>query len=106
REGSANRLYYAAFHAVRATLTIEGRYSKTHTGQITLFEQTFGSAPLLRKLLELRAEADYSFGEFVEPLDKLHRAAEEVRQLIERCAGIVSAALTRGPDQPDPSPDY
>ncbi len=106
REGSANRLYYAAFHAARAALIITGRYSKTHSGQILLFERAFGPAPLLQKLFELRGKADYSMQAFTEPLEDLQAASTEVREFIERCRGIVGESLARGPDEPDPPPDY
>ncbi len=37
RAGAASRMYYAVFHAARAALILQGRYAKTHSGQITLF---------------------------------------------------------------------
>jgi uncharacterized protein (UPF0332 family) len=105
REGSANRLHYAVFHAARAALTVKGLYSKTHSGQIFLFERTFGPAPLLEKLFELRGRADYSMEEFTEPLEDLKAISTDAGDFIERCRRIVGESLARGPDEPDPPPD-
>lgn len=105
-DSAANRLYYAAFHAVRAALTVTGRHSRTHSGQITLFEEVFGRAPILHRLLDLRSRADYAMEEFSEPLEKLQAEAAAARELIERCAAIVAEARADGPDEPDPPPDH
>jgi uncharacterized protein (UPF0332 family) len=106
RESAASRLYYAAFHAARATLTVRGKYAKTHSGQITLFQATFGPAPLLSHLLELRASADYGKEPFTTPTETIARALDETSTFVARCRLIVDGAQATGADEPDPPPDH
>lgn len=105
-EDATSRLYYAAFHAARAALTILGEHARTHRGQIDLFQQHFGASPLLERLRKLRAYADYSTEGLRTPLDDLRSIADEVDGFVARCREIVEEALERGPDEPDPPPDY
>lgn len=83
--GAASRLYYAVFHAARAALTVKGASSRTHVGQITLFESTFGAAPILGKLLQLRIAADYGRVRFETPLEDLRVTS----QIWESLAGAI-----------------
>lgn len=65
--GAANRLYYAAFHAVSALAMTKGMTARTHRGVIGFFHSQcietgllkpqFGYA--LQKAFEERSEADY-----------------------------------------------
>lgn len=105
REGVANRVYYAAFHAARAALTVRGLHAKTHSGQISLFEQTFGPAPTLSRLLDLRARADYALEDFAEPVERLEATLAEAQAFLTHCRRIVSEATARDADEPDPPPD-
>lgn len=105
-EDAASRLYYAVFHAARAALTVRGLYSRTHTGQIRLFTETFGPAPVLGRLFDRRAEADYSMEPFTPTSADLQGDAEDAAQFVERCREIVEQAMAAGPDEPDPDPDY
>jgi uncharacterized protein (UPF0332 family) len=106
REDAASRLYYAVFHAARAALTVRGRYAKTHSGQITAFETTFGREPLLRRLFELRGKADYGRDPFTPSIPELEGVAQEAAGVIERCRRLVAEAVAAGPDEPDPAADY
>lgn len=102
---AASRLYYPAFHAARAALTVRGKHAKTHTGQIALFGQMFGDAADFHRWFEVRLAADYSFAPATMGLDRLANEIASVREFIDRCRGIVAAASANGPDEPDPLPD-
>lgn len=102
---ATSRLYYAAFHAARAALTVKGIHAKTHSGLTSLFAETYGAAPILSTLLERRGEADYSFQEFSWSSEQVERAATDAEAFLERCRRIVDEALEAGPDEPDPPPD-
>lgn len=102
---ATSRLYYAAFHAARATLTIADLHSRTHSGLINLFRRTYGEADLLDTLLDKRARADYSIAEFDSSREDVDEWARDVERFIARCRRIVEDAVTNGPDEPDPPPD-
>jgi uncharacterized protein len=105
-EGAASRLYYAAFHATRAALIVRGRSAKSHSGQISMFTESYGEARILGRLLDLRARADYEFGEFPVTREGLREYIADAEAFLGRCAEIVAEATNRAPDEPDPSPDY
>lgn len=105
-EGAASRLYYAAFHATRAALLVLGLSSKTHSGQISMFTENYGDAPILGRLLDLRTRADYEFGEFPVTRAGLSEHLADAEAFLHRCTKIVSDAVTKEPDEPDPPPDY
>lgn len=106
REDGVSRLYYAAFHAARAALLVRGAHARTHRGQVELFQEHFGVTPLLERLRGLREQADYSYEGLRGITEDLPALADEVEAFLERCRGIVEEALERGPDEPDPPPDY
>lgn len=103
--GGASRMYYGVFHAVRAALLVRGKHAKTHSGQIGLFATTFGEAPILGRLLELRAQADYGREELSASPEQLRAFLAEAEALVDRCGEIVEEALALGPDEADPPPD-
>lgn len=105
-EGAASRLYYAVFHAARAALLVQGRSSRTHSGQIALFTETYGPAPLLGRLLDLRARADYELGELVVSRETIAELVEEAGVFIARSTEMVTEVADRGADEPDPPPDH
>lgn len=105
-EGAVSRLYYAVFHAARASLLVRGVSSKTHSGQIRLFTENFGEASILGRLLELRGRADYELGDFVATRETLEQEVANTESFLERCGRIVAEATARGPDEPDPPPDH
>ncbi len=105
RESATSRLYYAAFHAVRASLIVRGTHAKTHSGLIHRYEQTFGPTPLLRHLFDLRAAADYGKEPFAATTEEIGRLIEEVFALLKHCRDLVTETARNGPDEEDPPPD-
>jgi hypothetical protein len=104
-EGAASRLYYSAFHATRAALLVRGISAKTHSGQIARFTETYGPDPLLGRLLDLRARADYEIGESLLASGTIEQHITDVEQLLARCRETVEQAAADGADEPDPPPD-
>lgn len=100
-----SRLYYAVFHAARAALLAHGRHSKTHSGQVTQFNATFGTEPLLGALLRLRIIADYQAVEFNRNEAEVRILLGRATEFVERCRGIVAAEVANGADDPNPPPD-
>jgi uncharacterized protein (UPF0332 family) len=103
-DGAVSRLYYAALHATRAALAVRGLYAKTHSGNAKLFRGTFGPHPILERVLQLRADADYGAG-VTESADNLSAITADVVKLVSYCETVVAEAEARGPDEPDPPPD-
>ena len=66
-KGSANRSYYAVFHAMRAMLAIDGFDSKKHSGIISEFRKRYiktgvldvGLSKIIDVLFGIRNESDY-----------------------------------------------
>lgn len=64
-----SRSYYAFLDAARAALLKKGKFAKTHSGTLTLFEIEFVKTKLVpvqfikfyRKIFKARMEADYEF---------------------------------------------
>jgi len=106
RSGAASRLYYAAFHAARSALRVRGLNSKTHSGLIFLFEETFGPRPVLRVLFEMRTLADYTEEPIQVSQTELESKLNDTREFLSFCRGIVEQALAQGPDESDPPPDW
>jgi uncharacterized protein (UPF0332 family) len=104
-QGASNRIYYAAFHAARAALSVKERASRTHAGQIKLFEETFGSAPALTRLLQQRVAADYGTEPYEPSTDDVRSLLDESAEFVERCRTIVAEASAQGPTAEDPAPD-
>jgi uncharacterized protein (UPF0332 family) len=104
-EGSASRLYYSVFHATRAALLVGGLSAKAHSGQIALFTDTYGPAPLLGRLLDLRARADYEFGESIIARETIEQHLPDAERFLARCTKTVEPAAASGPDEPDPPAD-
>jgi len=103
--GGASRMYYGVFHATRAALLVRSRHAKTHAGQVRLFTTTFGDAPVLGRLLGLRAQADYGRETLPASAEQLRLLLADAHELVERCRAIVADATAAGPDEPDPPPD-
>lgn len=90
-ETSANRLYYALFHAMSALLINEGYHVKSHRGILAMFGEHFikteifakEDGSLLSDLVIMRDNADYNcFFEADE--EKLSPYIEPTRLLIEK----------------------
>lgn len=95
-DGVANRLYYAAFHAVNALLLKNGHQVHTHHGASAVFQQLFVKTGILPKetselysiLQTMREKSDYncSFGateNIIKPL------IEPTRNLLEKIKGLL-----------------
>ncbi|MGI9032337.1 MAG: HEPN domain-containing protein [Acidimicrobiales bacterium] len=95
-EDAASRAYYAAFHASRAALTVVGRHAKTHSGQITLFVEVYGTAPVLGRLQTMRAAADYGSERLRRTGQDLAAAIADADAFVARCQSIVDQALAAG----------
>jgi uncharacterized protein len=104
-EGAASRLYYSAFHATRAALLVRGLSAKTHSGQIALFTDTYGPVPLLGRLLDLRARADYELGESIIAHETVEQHLADAERFLTRCTEAVERAEAGGADEPDPPAD-
>lgn len=102
---AASRLYYATSHAVRAALAIGGLTAKSHSGQLNRFSVTYGPAPVVGRLLDLRTRADYGADELTESATDLRALIDEAGAFVERCRRIVADRLAAGPDQADPAAD-
>ena len=90
-ESAANRIYYAAFHAVSALLIHNGFNVKSHRGVMALFGEHFirtgffskADGALFSDLVIMRDNADYNcFYEITE--EKLTPYIEPTRQLIAK----------------------
>ncbi len=92
-----SRAYYAAFHAARALLLLEGIEAKTHAGTFRLVAQHLvraGKLPpeidaVLVKLQGLRHESDYGYAFDIAP-------ADAQQALVEARAFVVSASCCGG----------
>jgi uncharacterized protein (UPF0332 family) len=92
-----NRLYYAAFHAVQATLYDRGFDPTSHGGVLSLFGSeiiTADDAPrkdgrFLSQLSELRQQADYGYEELDEDIDALlSRTQQLVSEMETLCSTL------------------
>lgn len=104
-EDASSRLYYAVFHAARACTTLKRLHSKTHSGLIDLYQQAYGSSPILGKLFDARGKADYEPEKYNTTAAEISHQIDEASAFIECCRSIVDEAIAGGPDEPDPPPD-
>ena len=66
-KGAANRSYYAAFHAMRAVLALDGIDMKHHSGIMSEFRRLYiksgildkSLSPIITVLFDIRQESDY-----------------------------------------------
>ena len=94
-DDAANRLYYAAFHAARASLWRHNPdlQVKTHKGVLALFGRELvlkGKAPeectaLLSRLSKIREKADYAGGGV--DCGSLRRSLPGVRRMVRHAQG-------------------
>lgn len=104
-EDAISRIYYATFHAARAALAVRDLFSRTHSGQIKMFQETFGAAPSLTQIFQQRVAADYGLTPYEPVANDVQRWLDDARAFVERCRGIVEAATEAGATEPDPPPD-
>ena len=99
RRDAMSRAYYAAFHAARALLLLEGAEPKTHAGVTRMIGEQLvragkmdaKSALLVTRLQAYRQASDYAYA-FAIDLDDARKELAEVRAFVERAALIVEAA--------------
>lgn len=93
----ANRLYYAAFHAVIALLINDGHPVGTHQGAVVMLHQHYVKTGVLSKedgafysqLQTLREKADYNCTYYATEQDTLPRIAL-TEAFIEKVIGLIS----------------
>jgi uncharacterized protein (UPF0332 family) len=89
------RVYFAAFHAVRALLYRGGFEPQSHRGVHALFHAHYvrggsvdsGDASIFARLQKYREEADYSVG-FGDDASFVARELEAARGLVERVGAL------------------
>lgn len=94
-----SRAYYAAFHAARALVLLEGEEPRTHGGLSRLFNDHVVRAGtvevrynlLLARLQAYRQASDYAF-DFALAEDDARREIDGAAELVERARAIVEAA--------------
>ncbi|MBQ4421314.1 MAG: HEPN domain-containing protein [Bacteroidales bacterium] len=94
---AANRLYYAVYYAATALLIDRGYVSHTHSGMITQVNLHFvrqgilsrEDGRLIRKLFELRQEADYD--DFIDADEAdINEYLPQVKILIDKIKSLIS----------------
>lgn len=96
-----SRAYYAAFHAARALVLLQGLEPKTHGGLSRLFnEHVIRSGQLeprfnlvLSRLQSYRQSSDYAYDFAVSAEDAAHEI-DAAAELLERARALVEAART------------
>ena len=92
----ANRLYYAAFHAVSALLINDGHTVGTHQGAVVMLHQQYVKTGLLSKedgafysqLQTMREKADYNCTYYATEQDTAPRIAT-TESFIEKIIGLI-----------------
>ena len=92
----ANRLYYAAFHAVSALLINDGHTVGTHQGAVVMLHQHYVKTGLLSKedgafysqLQTMREKADYNCTYYATEQDTAPRIAA-TESFIEKIIGLI-----------------
>ena len=93
----ANRLYYAAFHAVSALLINDGHPVGTHQGAVVMLHQHYVKTGILSKddgafysqLQTLREKADYNCTYYATEEDTAPRIAKTA-EFIDRVVRLIS----------------
>jgi uncharacterized protein len=101
RRDAMSRTYYAAFHAARALLLLEGVEAKTHAGLLRLVAEHIVRAGklgpdtnlLLTRLQAYRQAADYAYV-FDIAEDDAKRELEAARAFVEAAAARCTATPT------------
>ena len=89
RKASANRSYYAFFHAMRAGLALEGKDFKKHSALISYFRQQYmqpgvfpaSCSKALTKIFRIRQRSDYE--------DFFLLSAEEAQEQIDNAEAFL-----------------
>ena len=92
-KSAANRAYYAAFHAMRAVLAMEGLDFKRHSGVISEFRRRYIKSGLfsitiskyIDELFEIRANSDYN-DFFIVSNDTVIRQVQNATSIVREIA--------------------
>lgn len=96
-KGSANRSYYAVFHAMRSVLAFDGIDMKHHSGIISEFRRLYiktgildkSLSPIISVLFNIRQDSDYddffiiSKSEVAEQIANAEHFLKAVRQFLD-----------------------
>lgn len=96
-KGTANRAYYAAFHALRAVLILDEFDSKKHSGIIAKFRENYLKTELFNKeisdyissLFRVRTASDYddfyivSKEESIQQFKKAEKIVEQIKAYLK-----------------------
>lgn len=93
---AANRLYYAVYYAATALLINQGHLTRTHSGMITQINVHFvktgiltrEDGRLIRKLFELRQEADYDDFMDADEVD-INEYLPQVKTLLDKIKSLI-----------------
>ncbi|MBR3767312.1 MAG: HEPN domain-containing protein [Clostridia bacterium] len=96
-KGTANRAYYAAFHALRAVLILDNFDSKKHSGIISKFRELYLKTELFDKnvsdaissLFRVRSASDYDDFFVVSKQDAIQQL-EYAKNIIELISNYLS----------------
>ncbi len=99
-KGTANRAYYAAFHAIRAVLILDGFDSKKHSGIIAKFRELYLKTELFDKeisdsissLFRVRSASDYD-DFYVVSKTEASEQLEKARKIVS----LISEYLNKNP---------
>lgn len=95
---AANRLYYSVYYAATALLINSGHASRTHSGMITQISVHFvlpglltkDDGRLIRKLFDLRQEADYD--DFIDATeDDINEYLPQVETFVQKIVLMIDA---------------
>lgn len=87
---SANRSYYAIFHAIRAIMALDGEDRKKHSGVIAYFQEKYVKTEIfdkdysyiIKNAFQIRQESDYD--------DFCIISKEEVNEQLENAERLIS----------------
>lgn len=95
---AANRLYYSVYYAATALLINNGHATRTHSGMITQISVHFvlpgiltkDDGRLIRKLFDLRQEADYD--DFIDATEEdINEYLPQVETLVKKIISLINA---------------
>ena len=95
-KGAANRLYYSIFHAMRATLALDGVDMKHHSGVISEFRRRYiktkkldaSLSKIISVLSGMRSESDYD-DFYVLSKTEISNQFENVRFFIDSVKNLI-----------------
>ena len=100
-DASANRSYYAIFHAARAVLMLNGQDYKKHSGVIAFFNRDYIKTEILERKLgkilrdafEIRTDCDYEDFYMVDKED-VEQQIKNAKYFIEKIEAYLQTVFT------------